>query len=53
MSDHAIEIRREWMTLLGCYDDEIEASIRKDPPVSIVDELWQLYSVEALETRDE
>ena len=47
----AIAVRRQWMTLLGCNEQEIAESIVSDSDFDLVEELSQLRVVIAFNRR--
>jgi hypothetical protein len=47
----AIAVRRQWMTLLGCDEQEINESVAGDSDFELVEELSQLRAVIALSQR--
>ena len=47
----AIAVRRQWMTMLGCDEQEIAESIVNDSDFDLVEELAQLRAVIALNRR--
>lgn len=44
----ALEVRREWMALLGCDEDEIEAACQGEYELSLDEELRQLAAARRL-----
>jgi len=47
----AIAVRRQWMTMLGCDEQEIAESVAGDSDFELVEELSQLRAVIALNRR--
>jgi len=47
----AIAVRRQWMKLLGCDEQEINESVAGDSDFELVEELSQLRAVIALNQR--
>jgi len=47
--DAAYVLRVAWMRRMGLDEDEIAASIRDDPPVSVQEEMKQLKALDSLD----
>lgn len=49
--DEAVKVRRQWMTLIGCDDSEIEQAILDSFELSLADELEQLVAANEMLSR--